>query len=91
MKGKDLSLFIDDLYHNPELEIKYGNMRYMINGYVENGMYILSVDTIEAESKTIFFTQNASRTECVATFEEAKIFSGKTIYEAESEITVFFG
>lgn len=31
------------------------------------------------------------RNECVEAFEKAKIFNGKTIYEAEKDIEVLFG
>ena len=91
MNGKSLSLFIDDLYHNPEMEIEHNNIRYMITGYIDNSDYVLKMDTIEEKSKNIFSFSNTNREICVNKFESAKIFSGKTIYEAESEITVLYG
>lgn len=73
------------------MEIEHNNIRYMINGYIDGFDYILKVDTIEKNSKNIFLSSNPNREICVKQFEEAKIFLGKTIYEAEAEITVLYG
>jgi hypothetical protein len=93
MKGNTLNEFIDDMYHNPEKEISYCGERYMITGYVDESceLYTLEVYTIEKDSRELFKFTSKVRYECVEAFEKAKIFDGKTIYEAEKYIEVLFG
>ena len=92
MLGKKLSLFIDSLYVNPEMEFEYFNKRYLVSGYCdEDSEYVLQVDTVEPNSKTVFFSKKKTARECVEDFEQAKLFHGRTIYEAHNEITVLYG
>ena len=93
MKGNDLNEFIDDMYHNPEKEISYCGKRYMGTGYVDetSEFYTLEVYTIEKDCKELFKFTSKVRYDCVEQFEVAKIFDGKTIYEAEKDIEVLFG
>ena len=93
MLGNDLNEFIDDMYHNPEKEISYCGKRYMVTGYVDETceLYTLEVYTIEKDCKELFKHTSKVRYECVEQFEVAKIFDGKTIYEAEKDIEVLFG
>lgn len=90
MNGKPISDFISDLYYNPEMEFLYKNMRYIISGYIESDKYTLELYNI-SQNKCLFKTTNIKREVCVEQFEEAAIFNGKTIYEAEKEITVLYG
>ena len=92
MQGKKLSLFIDALYTNPEMEFEYAGKKYLVAGYRDdNNEYILRVDSIEASSNQVFFFKDISIQKCVEAFEEAPIFNGKTIYEVEKDITVLYG
>ena len=93
MKGNTLNEFMDDMYHNPEKEISYCGKRYMVTGYVDETceLYTLEVYTIEKDCKELFKHTSKVRYECVEAFENAKIFEGKTIYEAEENIEVLFG
>ncbi len=93
MRGNSLNEFIDDLYYNPEKEIVYFGKRFMVSGYVnETGiLYTLVVYSVEVSSKELFKITSKSRQECVEKFEQAKIFIGKTIYEAEKDIEVLYG
>ena len=92
MQGKKLSLFIDALYINPEMEFEYAGKKYLASGYRDdNNEYLLRVDTIEASSCQIFFVQDADVQKCVESFEQARLFDGRTIYEAHDEITVIYG
>ena len=92
MQGKSLSEFIDSLFINPEMEIEYSNKKYLISGYRDDdNSYVLRVDTIATSSEQIFFAKNAEVQKCVDAFETAKLFDGKTIYEAEDKITVLYG
>ena len=93
MKGNVLNEFMSDLYYNPEKEIVCYGARYIISGFSdETGeSYTLQVCTIEEDPKMLFAHTSKNRSECVAAFEEAKIFNGKTVYEAENDIEVLFG
>lgn len=93
MTGNDLNSFMEDMYYNPEKEIRYNNKTYMITGFVdETGeLYTLAVYTVKENCKTLFSYTSKIRCECVKQFEQAKIFDGKTIYEAEKDIEVLFG
>lgn len=93
MLGNNLNEFINDMYHNPEKEITYCGKRYMITGYADEicELYTLEVYTIEKVSKELFKFTSKIRHECVEAFQEAKIFDGKNIYEAEKDIEVLFG
>lgn len=92
MQGKKLSLFIESLYVNPEMEFEYAGKRYLVSGYHDdNNEYVLQVDTIEASSKPVFFFKDANISKCVDAFERAKMFDERTIYEAHDEITVLYG
>lgn len=93
MLGNELNEFMDDMYHNPEKEITCFGKKYMITGYVDKTceLYTLEVYTIESEPKELFKFTSKIRHECVEAFEQAKIFDGKTIYEAEKDIEVLFG
>ena len=92
MQGKKLSLFIDALYINPEMEFEYAGNKYLASGYRDdNNEYLLRVDTIEASSCQIFFVQNEDVQKCVEAFEQARLFDGRTIYETHDEITIIYG
>ena len=92
MKGKTIARFIDALYDNPEIEAQFRNIRFMVSGYLDaDDNYTLRVDTIEKNSVQLFSLTSKSRQECVSVFENARIFCGLTIYEAEKEIEVLFG
>ena len=93
MKGNTINEFISDLFNNPEKEIVYHNSNYMVCGFVDKyeNKYTLEVYTIAKKPTTLFTYTSSNRQECVGAFEDAKIFDGKTIYEAENDIEVLFG
>lgn len=89
MKGKMLSEFIDELFVNPEMEWVYHNTKYLISGYSsEKNLYTISADILGSNGHNVFEVTNTNRNECVAKFEEAEIFDGLTVYEAENDIEV---
>lgn len=92
MTGKSIQDFIKDLYYNPETEFSYRQERYIISGYInsDNTLYTLEIWSTEND-RQIFSCTNASREYCVEKFESAKIFNGKTIYEAENDIAIQYG
>ena len=91
MQGKKLNEFIDSLYFNPEMEFAFSNKRFLISGYYENNEYTLRIDSIETDSVNVFFVKCKNAQDCVNEFEKAKLFDGRTIYEAHDEITVLYG
>lgn len=93
MRGNSLNEFIDSLYYNPEKEISYQGIRYIVSGFIDDAgeQYTLQATMILEEPKVLFTHTSKDRDECVNAFEEAPIFKGKTIYEAENDIEVLFG
>ncbi len=92
MRGMSVGDFIEAMYNCAEIEFAYCSKRLMLEIW-SNGdsTYSLSLDTIEPKSKKIFSVERKSIMDCVSLFEEAKIFDGKTIYEAEKEIEILYG
>lgn len=92
MKGKSLREFIDELYYNPELEFVFDQKHYILSGYInQDRTYTLEMSEIDCNGKKLFCVTNKDRNIVVAQFEQARIFNGKTIYEAENEIEVLYG
>ena len=73
MQGKKLSLFIESLYVNPEMEFEYAGKRYLVSGYRDdNNEYVLQVDTIEASSKPVFFSRMLTSQNVLMLLKERK-------------------
>lgn len=96
MKGNTLTEFMDDLLTmgGPEKEFLFRGRRY----FMESQPYEMDTKQKEfvifecfGEERCIFRCHGPDRESCVRQFEEAKIFDGLTIYEAESEIEVLYG
>lgn len=101
MKGNTINEFISDLCANggPEKEFVYGDKYYIIQaGSKENDeKTYLRLDIYNCENNeagelinTLWFA-GITLMKCVEEFENARIFEGKTIYEAEKGIEVLFG
>lgn len=95
MNGNTLTEFINDLLTmgGPEKEFVYNNKNYFLEScYHEDKdlieMYLFEITDDEAP---IISFWGKTFQECVDQFENAPIFDGKTIYEAEKDITVLFG
>ena len=92
MKGKTLRQFIDDLYYNAETEFIFNGKKYIISGWLnEDETYTVALYSIEENSQELFSCTSGSRPEIVKTFEVAKIFDGRTIYDVEKNIIVTYG
>ena len=101
MKGNTLTEFLDDLYSTggPEKEFIYGDKSYIIQAENKNSdkKSCLRLDIYKCENKEAgdylqtYLFEGINLPECVKQFEQAKIFDGKTIYEAEKDIEVLFG
>ncbi len=96
MKGNTLTEFMDDLLTmgGPEKEFEFRGRRY----FMEAQPYEEDRDQTEfvifecfGEQRYIFRCHGPDCESCVRQFEQAKIFDGLTIYEAESEIEVLYG
>lgn len=95
MKGSSIDEFIADLIlmGGPEKEFTFRGKKYFLETRWHeelklNEMYIFEVSD---EDPVIFSCIGKNFEECVRQFEEAKIFEGLTIYQAEQEIEVLFG
>ena len=95
MKGNSLSEFINDLLTmgGPEKEFKFRGKKYFLETIFNqeresDELYIIECTS---ESPYVFRCYGNSFADCVKQFEQARIFDGMTIYEAESEIEVLYG
>ncbi len=96
MKGNTVSEFINDLLTmgGPEKEFTFRGRRYFMEAQVyEKNSTLTEFVIFECfgDENYIFRCHGKNFRECVEQFENAKIFDGLTIYEAESEIEVLFG
>lgn len=96
MKGNTISEFINDLYAcgGPEKEFTYNGKRYFLETIMVEGTDLLELYVVESKDDkddVVFSFTGKTLHDCVAQFEEAKIFNGKTIYQVEQEIEVLFG
>ena len=95
MKGNTLNEFMDDLYSmgGPEKEFLYNGKRYFLQcETIPNSNFIeLAIFKCFDNQEYIFKAIGKNFSECAKQFEQAKIFDGKTIYEAEKDIEVLFG
>ena len=96
MKGNTLSEFINDVLTigGPEKEYEYRGKRY----FMESQPYELDPTQVEfvifecfGDENYIFKCHGKTNVDCVNEFEKAKLFDGRTIYEAHDEITVLYG
>ena len=96
MKGDTLTEFIDDLLTmgGPEKEYEYRGKRY----FMESQPYELDPTQVEfvifecfGDENYIFKCHGKTNADCVNEFEKAKLFNGRTIYDAHDEITVLYG
>ena len=101
MKGNTINEFMSDLRYNggPEKEFVYKDKWFFIEGdskdndgktYLRVEKYTRKDDDAGDYLDTYWFG-GASYAEAVEEFEKARIFDGKTIYEAEKDIEVLFG
>ena len=96
MKGNTLREFMDDLLAmgGPEKEFSYRGKHYFLQAQpYEKDTSQAEFDIFECfgEQNSIFQCHGKDNAACVRQFEKAKLFDGRTIYEAEAEIEVLFG
>ena len=96
MKGNSFAEFMDDLLTmgGPEKEFQFHGKTYMLVTYFSPTDALNEMVIVECNGKDepyVFRSKKPTLKECVQDFEEAAIFDGKTIYEAEREIEVLFG
>lgn len=101
MKGNTIGEFIDDLLMmgGPEKEFVFRKKYYFLEISYDSSScnYILCIDEYDnttQRNRSLIHTYSfpgRDYTECVNKFEDAEIFDGMTIYQAEQEIEVLFG
>ena len=101
MKGQTISEFIDDIISmgGPEKEFIFRNKYFFLETMYRDEknmleLYLDEFDNTNPKSK-VFLSRHSfwgkTNLECVNQFEQAKIFDGLNIYEAEHDIDVLFG
>ncbi len=95
MKGNTLTEFLNDLLEcgGPEKEFSFRNKRYFLETTKKDcsSLFEMIVFEVSNTDDVVFSCFGKSLRECTEQFEAARIFDGKTIYEAEEEIEVLFG
>lgn len=101
MKGNTIGEFIDDLLltGGPEKEFTFRTKYFFLEttSNRESGTLEMALDEYDntaPENKKYICTHSFAGdnfAECVAKFENAEIFDGMTIYQAEQEVEVLFG
>lgn len=97
MTGMTIGELLDKVFYGDEIEFQINDMTYFIQETFSNNKYRLTVDywTITDGSEPLHDylpeLECDSAEERMRQFEEAKIFNGKTIFEAEPDIKVLFG
>ena len=101
MKGNTINEFMSDLRYNggPEKEFVYKDKYYIIQGDGKEGddktyLRLEEYDRVKddaGEYLNTYWFGGMSYDEAVEEFEKAKVFDGKTIYEAEKDIEVLYG
>ena len=96
MKGNTLNEFINDLLVSggPEKEFEYREKKYFMESqpYEDDGSQVeFIIFECFGEQNCVFKCHGKTNSDCVSQFEKAKLFDGRTIYEAHNEIEVLFG
>lgn len=87
MINGDSREFVDGLYYGDERFFLYNGKKYFVQGYYENKKPLLEVYILyPAENSFNWRAFSNDDSYPVAEFETAKIFDGKTFWEAEKEI-----
>ena len=80
--------FVDSLYDATEKEYLFRGRHQMIQGYFKDGVWTYYIQQFNPDADGLIWECSAKTVkECVEEFLKAKIFEGKTFYEAEKEIT----
>lgn len=97
MTGMNIGEFMDKVYYGDEIEFILGDTTYFIQGNHRDDKFYLTVDYWkytdgnEPNHDYLLSLICGSAEERINKFETAKIFDGRTIYEAEKDIEVVFG
>jgi hypothetical protein len=97
MTGMTIEVFMDKVYHGDEIEFCLDGITYFVQGNRSGNKYTLTVDYWRGTDGTephhdyLLVLECASPMERLHKFESAKVFGGRNIYEAESEIIVQYG
>ena len=95
MKGNTFEEFMSDILAcgGPEKEFTFHGTRYFLEATYHKDKELIELYVFEVnETDTpVYSFWGKDLCECVEQFGKARIFDGKTIYEAEKDITVLFG
>ena len=88
MRDGNANEFIETLYGGCDITFVFMGVKYMIQGWWEDGQYVLSLDQLYPKTDNIGIWKYVAKTakECVEAFEKALIFNGKSFWRVENEI-----
>ena len=91
MINGDVNEFVDGLYFGDERWFIYKNIKYFIQGWVEDGKFTLLLDQMNPDPGTNISlweeTKDMSKNkEVVECFLGSKLFDGKNFWDVEHEI-----
>ena len=88
MINGNVQAFIEGLYYGDERFFLYNGMKYFIQGYYENEKPILVLYVLEPADNDFKWQAISDNNDYpVAEFENAKIWGGKSFWEAEKDMT----
>lgn len=92
MRDRTPQEFVDDLTYGMEQTFSFRGRVYFVEGSVEpDGSWSAHMDQWEPEVRDFVWTHRATTmADCVAAFLEARLFDGKTFWEAEGEMTSLY-
>ncbi|MEG0692217.1 MAG: hypothetical protein RR444_03955 [Oscillospiraceae bacterium] len=97
MTGLDIGSFMDKIYYGDEIEFRYNNTTYFVQGSCNDNQYFLTVDYWNAEDGSepqhdyLLTLECDTPEEKLKKFEDANIFNDKNIYEIAPCVDVVFG
>ena len=87
MINGDAKEFISGLHYGDERYFLFNGKKYFIQGYFEHGKPLLETYTVvPADDNFNWKAISENKNYPVSEFENAKIFNGKSFWEAEKEI-----
>ncbi len=87
MINGDVNEFVDRIYYGDELVFLYGGKKYFLQGWVENKIHTLCLDTWEPPSNDyLWYEESCDPQKLSDDFIKAPVFNGKTFWEVEKDI-----
>ena len=88
MKKEEFAEFIDQLYYGAEIVFEVNNSKFFIQGWTENDICIMVLDSVNEEPFQGYLWQHQASTmkECADAFLSAPIWDGKDILHIQDSV-----